>query len=893
MYKYKVSVIMAIYNVEPFLREAIDSVVAQDIGIGNIQLILVDDGSPDGCGAICDEYAAQYPDNIVAIHKENGGVSSARNRGLDIVEGELVNFMDSDDKITPETFRNAWQFYQAHKFETDVVVIPMIFFEGKTGGHTLNYRFNKGTRVIDLDTEWNVCQLSVSSTFISAEPLKSLRFDENLAYAEDAHLLQRVLASKCTMGVMKGQGNYMYRQRTSGTESALQSSTSKKSWYLNYFKYFQEATVKYFLDLYGMVPKFIQYVLMYDIQWRLRLEKIPEGVLSEEDEQEFYSRLFGMLKHFDDEVILAQRNLFSEHKIFALRMKYENHSVQARGNDFALICGHNVAAKLSRCPCHLEFLNITAEGFTLEGRIAVYDGLQSDLSVCVQVDGTLIPCQMTGHEISAYSLGRPMLHMYSFTVFVPLSGERQAAQLTLWLKKDNVSIRVKKFISGSFFPVSSQTFRNSYVYQAGWKVHLSGSSLIFTRIGKKELFRSELRFLKELWRRNKEGERKAVIARLCHHILMPFKRKPLWLISDRAASAGDNGEAFFRYVRKNHPEIDARFVISKNSSDYARMKQIGPVLAKDSYIHKIYHLLSDFLISSHAEADVYNPFIGYSEPYRDYLANSRFVFLQHGITQNDLSGWLDRYKKNIRGFVVAAQPEMESILRYPYHYPESCIWLTGFARFDRLFDAQERQITIMPTWRKYLFGTLSRNTKVWSLGNSFHQSEYLDFYNHLINHPRLLDAAKRMNYRIVFLPHPNLQDYLDAFQHNEQVTFLGKETAYRDIYAKSALVVTDYSSAVFDFAYLRKPVIYTQFDKQEFFSGSHTVREGYFDYERDGFGEVTYSLEDTVDVLIEYMENSCQMKEEYRNRADAFFAFSDTDNCRRIFEKIEELNRAN
>ena len=99
-YPYIFTLIMAVYNVELYLKEAIESVIAQSIGIDRIQLILVDDGSPDNSGAICDAYAARYPDNIFVIHKENGGVSSARNRGLELARGEYVNFMDSDDKLS-------------------------------------------------------------------------------------------------------------------------------------------------------------------------------------------------------------------------------------------------------------------------------------------------------------------------------------------------------------------------------------------------------------------------------------------------------------------------------------------------------------------------------------------------------------------------------------------------------------------------------------------------------------------------------------------------------------------------------------------------------------------------------------------------------------------------
>ena len=98
-YKYVFSVVMAVYNVEDYLREAVESLVNQTIGFEHIQLILVDDGSTDGSGKICDEYKKKYPSNIVVIHKENEGVSTARNVGLPHVMGKYINFLDSDDTL--------------------------------------------------------------------------------------------------------------------------------------------------------------------------------------------------------------------------------------------------------------------------------------------------------------------------------------------------------------------------------------------------------------------------------------------------------------------------------------------------------------------------------------------------------------------------------------------------------------------------------------------------------------------------------------------------------------------------------------------------------------------------------------------------------------------------
>lgn len=95
------SVIVPVYRVEEYLPRCVDSILAQTVS--DLELILVDDGSPDRCGAICDEYAARDP-RVRVIHKENGGLSSARNAGIDIARGQWLGFVDSDDWIKPDCY---------------------------------------------------------------------------------------------------------------------------------------------------------------------------------------------------------------------------------------------------------------------------------------------------------------------------------------------------------------------------------------------------------------------------------------------------------------------------------------------------------------------------------------------------------------------------------------------------------------------------------------------------------------------------------------------------------------------------------------------------------------------------------------------------------------------
>lgn len=302
-----------------------------------------------------------------------------------------------------------------------------------------------------------------------------------------------------------------------------------------------------------------------------------------------------------------------------------------------------------------------------------------------------------------------------------------------------------------------------------------------------------------------------------------------------------------------------------------------------SWTHKMLFLLADHIISAYSHIELSNPFFDYSAPYHDLMQNCSFVFLQHGIIHTDVSAVLNRMVKNYQGFVTSAVPEKEAICKH-YGYKEDQIWLTGLPRHDRLYHGEEKTIVVMPTWRRNIFGLYHAENSMYDLKPGFKDSEYCQFFHRLFTSERLRRSMKNHGYTIEFVPHPVFFPYIEHFNIPDDVKVYNEQVTYRDVLAKSSLLITDYSSVAFDFSYLRKPIIYSQFSPLEHY------KKGYFDYERDGFGEVEYTLEDTVDRIIEYMENGCRLKDKYRQRIDKFFAFNDKNNCQRVYEKIIELD---
>lgn len=889
MYKYDFTVVMAVYNVEPFLKEAIDSLISQTVGFLHIQLILVDDGSTDGSGKVCDDYKNCYPENIIVIHKENGGVSSARNAGIPFAEGKYLNFMDSDDRMEKDAFEKVFAFFEKHGEETDVVAIPVRFFDGQTGEHIQNHKFSFEGDVINLCEHPFVTNLFTNSSFFKFESTEGVIFDTQLSMTEDGKYALSVLLKKMRLGLVRNTA-YWYRKRSSGEASALQSQASKPSSYLSWLNHYANWALDYAEEQLGYVPKFVQYEVMYDFQWKLLQHHIPIDVLSVDEQARYRNMLKSTIRRIDVDVIMAQRNITEPYKVYAIMQKNgKDLDLRKVENDIELLYDQKVVASISKMDTVLEFLTFdeTNNSYTIEGYHLLYGVENEVLEPYLVVNGQPVRCDLVKRINEDYVFcGEDIVKMIGFKAVVMADEAKITIRPAVKLR--GMIVERTNCTYGIFFPVSD-TYEYGYAHLGQYTATVHERDIVLVKRGGviNDVIR-EMDFLCEVWKKNKGNARKGFVFRLLYQMARMFKRRKLWMVSDRVNRADDNGEAFFQYLLTRKPSrTKVVFAVGKDSKDYRRLSRVGKCVGIPSFMQKMLFLLCDVNISSHADKKDY---YFHHEELRDVHAHTKYVFLQHGITMHDISGYLNRFKQNISGFVTAAVPEYDTIMKESYGYKPESVWLTGFPRFDRLYRAEKKCITIMPTWRAYLMEGYSPETGMWKPRCGFEKQEFYRFYDALINSERLLASLNEMGYTLQFFPHPNINPYIERFHHDSRVVFLSTtESSYRDVYAMSELVVTDYSSSVFDFAYLRKPLIYCQFDKVKFYSGEQAYVKGYFDYERDGFGEVVYDLEHTIDLILEYVKNGCVLKDNYRKRIDSFFAFDDQNNSQRVLDKVLNL----
>lgn len=225
----KVSVIIPVYNVEKYLRRCVDSVLAQTYK--NLEVILVDDGSPDRCPQICDEYASKDA-RVRVIHKKNGGLSSARNAALDSqLKGDYVTFVDSDDWIAPDTYEYAIDLMK--KYGAQAVQYDMTMTEDeeaviKDEEEILKVLKDKEILEYYLDSSTRRSGgFSVCRCLFEAPTAQRYRFREGKVN-EDMDWKYKVLRD-CDMWVVSNQKKYFYWQ---GGESTTVGGLKRRDFQL-------------------------------------------------------------------------------------------------------------------------------------------------------------------------------------------------------------------------------------------------------------------------------------------------------------------------------------------------------------------------------------------------------------------------------------------------------------------------------------------------------------------------------------------------------------------------------------------------------------------------------------------------------------------------------------
>lgn len=467
-YRFKFSVVTAVYNVEPYLAEAIESILTQDIGFeGSVEMILVDDGSTDGSGAICDKYQQQFPNNIKVIHKENGGAASARNIGISHCEGQYISFMDADDKLTSGTLSDVYRFFSTCDATVPFVSVPVYFFEKRDFGHRLNYKYEcESPRIIDLTHEYSFVQMSASSAFFRREILQGRSFDMTLKYAEDAKLIMDILLDCPKYGIVPS-GRYMYRTRNA-LDSALNVSKHRREWYIDCLKHYTFWALDESKRRLGYIPNFVQYTIMYDLLARLRMPAIPDDVMTEHEKDFFLTMLFRALSKIDDHIILEQHNLSRELCDYILSIKRAPDSgvlfYDAQAEDQYFHYSDFNSRSSASYPFFLETLSFGENAITLQAHVKIYTRFPYPSKMFLRlISGSQtqnIDCSFRENRKEGVLFNEQQLSLTLYvTADIPYDMLKSSTKVEFCMISGSNTIKFHKFRRGNEFPVTPENSR--------------------------------------------------------------------------------------------------------------------------------------------------------------------------------------------------------------------------------------------------------------------------------------------------------------------------------------------------------------------------------------------------------------------------------------------------
>lgn len=901
------SVLIAVYNVEEFVSATLKSFDRQDCDQSLVEYIFIDDGSTDSSKGIIDEWAAQRQ-NVTILSQENQGAGSARKAGLEVVKGKWVTVVDPDDILSRNYFSSIFEFMRRDSRDAaDMLVTKVLVLNGETGRaydtHPLGYRFKKGSRLVSLLDEPTCIQLGATAVLRTARLREhGLTYDPRIEPTfEDAHLLGRYLATSPNPVIgLVADSKYYYRKRTDQS-SLVQSSWAIESRYSTVLELGYLDMLESIKSKTGSVPVWAQNMVLYDLVWYLK-EETKQHSKTAWVSGELRDQFLHLLMRIFDLIEVSTIENFSINPMWwSMRQTVLGFFKRTYAFGNRVIQWGPDKTDGSNKYCILSFgaeptIELFADGLATEPvndnyTVHSYFGIpmMTERNFTIGVPGKvviLVDGRKALIERAQTKVNPPALVSSKF-VLDPLE---QDQKVNTW-SVDKLSRRVPAL--DGFVSLQKKAYSKfNYV-----TTRLEVEGLALSEPLSKVVVKASKKTFEKIQRNSAEKKERDNATRLIEQSKSTKVRSRFhnaWVVMDRPMRADDNGEHFYRYLMKNRSDINAFYLLSRSSPDWDRLDAEGFRLIEYGSDESVLLLLNaDFRLSSDAVAEVMYPI---SRKNFD-LSHSKFIFLQHGVTKDDLSRWLN--PKRLDGIVCATVDEYESIAgsKSPYTIKRSQTLLTGFPRFDRLHELASMRssepdlILVMPTWRQYLRDELVSCNNDQDKVRIFNESDFGKNWIELLNHSGLKELAFRQKKKIGFIAHPAFSSLIEYLQIPDHVEILDPAThGFQNLLIRSCLFITDYSSVAFDAANIRVPVMYFQFDPHVMFGGGHNFRKGYFDYVKDGFGPVDSSAEDIVQHAIEFLESKDKDSlSQYQTRAERAFPFSDSKNSERLTEALFSL----
>lgn len=858
----QVSVIVPVYNVEEFLNRCIDSLVSQTINKKDMEVILVDDGSTDNSPAICDEYAEKY-DYIKVYHIENNGVSNARNIGIDKARGKYMMFLDSDDYLSKNSVKSIVEFFNKNNDKIDVVTYrEKNDVQGKIKDSThFRYRYITKSGVYDLDTEdYMYFVQSHMNICVKNRGKDNFKFDTTMIFHEDQKYILSNLAEKGKIGFCKPAVYYYYINKSGAT------STRSHPYYI--FEKTMALWESFILNK-EYVPKYVQAFFLHDFHWKLKADLLWPYQYKGEDFKKAYDRIVNLIKCVDDDVIINFPNLAYPHKAYILELKYgDKVTLSENDNMYTFNVDGNELLKCPNIEIFVSKFNVNRGLLTMIGVVkCIAFNFTDNIEVTAEYKFNDGSSKKEKLELKDSSLGyfasKTKTNRFKMFIIKRPVGELKEIVFTTTLDGREYDVN---FTFPQTCPFNKSVKRSGYICEDRF-IKCKNNKISF---GKSNVFHLLAYIIRTLYLAPKIGLHNAWTKLKAPQIK---KERRIWLYCDSSKTVKDNAYYQFIHDSKINDGIERYYVCNKDADveGWFDDEQKKMLLEYGSVNHRLYALSAEKMLTSFYGLQ---DFLCYPNGAFKYFADQttfELVYLQHGVLHAHLPTMYSLDRMMLDKEVVSTQFEVDNLIEN-YCFEDSFLIKSGMPRLGHIPKDKkpEKKILFAPSWRKFLVHTDGKGG--WEpVEKAFVASEFYKNTVAFLTDPRLDEALKKHGYVLDFKPHPNFRMYDGLFNLNGETVRLAPKTV--DEYSYSVFI-TDFSSFMFDFIYLKRPILYFMPDLDLFEAGLNHYRKLDIPLEH-GFGDFASDPEKAVDNIIALLDNGCVPEKKYVDRMNGMFIAAD------------------